>query len=182
MEQTRESIESAAQAAPGAAAQDAPGKLEWTNLSFKGAFLEERTNRRTGEVFYDVRIPPNTKIAGAIDVGGYHFAVNGRRVRDSKYDRNGVVVGVVKGRPLKLSKSVKQDDGTYREITREVEPENLRLALIAQSKAYKAEKAAERAALGPRSPSPAKDQKIAAKSAAARAGKPHEAPAKSRSR
>lgn len=168
-------------------ASDIPGKIEWTNLAIKSAFLEERVNKATGEVFYDVCCPPRTKLAGAIDVGGYHFTVGERRVHDSKFDRNGVVVGVMKDRPLKLTKSLKQDDGSYKEIAREVDPENLRLALIAQHKAYKAEKAAERAAKRA-SPerrgetSPAKDQRTAAKSVAARAKNPRSAPAQQRSR
>lgn len=159
-------------------------KAEWVNLSVKGAFLREAHDKK-GNLFYDVSIPDGTKLGGAIDIGGYHFTASESRVHDSKYDPNGVTIGLVKDRPLQITKGIKQEDGTYRNVSREVRPENLRVALNNQYKDYKVTKAAERAAAKPdqaisQSPqaSPAHDQKAAAKSASARAKSPAKAPVK----
>lgn len=159
-------------------------KAEWVNLSVKGAFLREAHDKK-GNLFYDVSIPDGTKLGGAIDIGGYHFTASESRVHDSKYDPNGVTIGLVKDRPLQITKGIRQEDGTYRNVSREVRPENLRVALNNQYKDYKVTKAAERAAAKPdqaisQSPqaSPAHDQKAAAKSASARAKSPAKAPVK----
>ncbi|MEG0503962.1 MAG: AAA family ATPase, partial [Raoultibacter sp.] len=157
------------------AAEGQASKLEWVNITMKGVFLKELTNKETGNKFFDVRIPEGTKVGGAIDVGNYHFTIDAARVHDSKYDPNGVQLGLIKDKPLKLTKSTKQPDGTYQDTSMVVQPENLRVAVNEQFKNYKAAKAAERAATRPEQAvaksapvTPTTDQKAAVKSAAAR--------------
>ncbi|MEG0757045.1 MAG: hypothetical protein RR505_01445, partial [Raoultibacter sp.] len=152
-------------------------------------FLKELTNKETGNKFFDVRIPEGTKVGGAIDVGNYHFTIDAARVHDSKYDPNGVQLGLIKDKPLKLTKSTKQPDGTYQDTSMVVQPENLRVAVNEQFKNYKAAKAAERAATRPEQAvaksapvTPTTDQKAAVKSAAARSKSTTVAPAQKMSR
>lgn len=160
-----------------------PKKLEWTNLTIKGAFVEPHENKTTGVPFYEVRIPPNTLVAGAIDVGNYRFTVSENRVHDSKFDTNALVIGLIKDKPLVLTKSLKQDDGTYKTTKREVMPENLRVAINTQYKEYKATKNAERAQRKSEdAPTPATDRATATKSAKARTKTTPGAPAKQQTR
>ncbi|MEG0324327.1 MAG: hypothetical protein RR619_10050, partial [Raoultibacter sp.] len=171
------------------AAEGQASKLEWVNITMKGVFLKELTNKETGNKFFDVRIPEGTKVGGAIDVGNYHFTIDAARVHDSKYDPNGVQLGLIKDKPLKLTKSTKQPDGTYQDTSMVVQPENLRVAVNEQFKNYKAAKAAERAATRPEQAvaksapvTPTTDQKAAVKSAAARSKSTTVAPAQKMSR
>lgn len=122
------------------------GEPVWVNVH--KSFVYERRGPR-GNVFYSVRLAPNTVIAGR-DVGGFQFTCS--RVNPSKMFNETVGVPLPAGKLVKLSCLLRDEEGrpivgaNGKKAVEEVrvDPGELMLAVDAAREAYRAQQPARR--------------------------------------
>ena len=124
-------------------------KEETVWLHFHKAFVNQRTNASTGEIFNSVLIPSGVKMEDGVDIGGYSF--NPLYTYPGQKNPNSVHIPLLKDREIWLMKAVmdgeknplKDEDGHVIKDIIKVSPEALQKALDEHNKAYQKENAGQ---------------------------------------
>lgn len=118
------------------------------NISMlKGDECKPMTNPANGKEFFRVVMSENTILDvngnDTLDISGYSFTIPAGSVRESKYGGKGL--WIPEGWQILMTKSERQEDGTYKEVGRVTvggpddafSIDNLKEALKAERKAYR---------------------------------------------